>query len=198
MRVINPPMRVFDISNVNIRFNKKTGRIEEVIGNQSCDSFISSRPQKTKKQLLKEKELFEKIYLNSSLDRTIVVFDRTCIDAGTFLSPDEYARLLNELNLTKDDIAMYLHGSFVIHMQSMAVTQPEYYDKRNQLSSVLRRESAAEAAASDEKIFLAYEKYKDIFKKHIMIEATDKIEDKSAAVKNAISEFIKFSSKSSY
>ena len=56
MRVINPPMRVFDISNVNIiRFNKKTGRIEEVIGNQSCDSFISSRPQKTKKQLLKEK-----------------------------------------------------------------------------------------------------------------------------------------------
>ena len=150
------------------------------------------------KQLLKEKELFEKIYLNSSLDRTIVVFDRTCIDAGTFLSPDEYARLLNELNLTKDDIAMYLHGSFVIHMQSMAVTQPEYYDKRNQLSSVLRRESAAEAAASDEKIFLAYEKYKDIFKKHIMIEATDKIEDKSAAVKNAISEFIKFSSKSSY
>ena len=55
MRVINPPMRVFDISNVNIRFNKKTGRIEEVIGNQSCDSFISSRAQKTKKQLLKEK-----------------------------------------------------------------------------------------------------------------------------------------------
>ena len=55
MRVINPPMRVFDISNVNIRFNKKTGRIEEVIGNQSCDLFISSRPQKTKKQLLKEK-----------------------------------------------------------------------------------------------------------------------------------------------
>ena len=55
MRVINPPMRVFNISHVNIRFNKKTGRIEEVMGNKFCDSFISSRPQKTKKQLLKEK-----------------------------------------------------------------------------------------------------------------------------------------------
>ena len=55
MRVINPPMRVFDISNVNIRFNKKTGRIEEVIGNQSCDSFISSRPQKQKNNSLKKK-----------------------------------------------------------------------------------------------------------------------------------------------
>lgn len=55
MRVINSPMRVFNISHVNIRVNKKTGRIEEVIGNQSCDSFISSMSQKTKKQLLKEK-----------------------------------------------------------------------------------------------------------------------------------------------
>lgn len=150
------------------------------------------------RQLVKEKALFNKLYLNDDLDKTIVVFDRTCIDAGTFLSRDEYSRLLNEINLTVDDIAEFLHGAFVIHMQSMAVTNPKYYEERNRLSSVLRRESATEAAASDEKIFLAYEEYKNIFKKHTIITATDKIEEKAEAVKKAISEFIKSSSTSSY
>ena len=83
-------------------------------------------------------------------------------------------------------------------MQSVAVTRPEFYEKRNQASSVIRRESAVEAAFSDEKIFKAYEQYKNIFKDHILIKATDKIEEKSETVYKVISEFIKSSSTFSY
>ena len=108
-----------------------------------------------------------------------------------FLTHDEFICLLEEENLSEDDIAAYLHGAIVLHMQSMAVTQPDFYEKRNQASSVVRRESAAEAAASDEKIFKAYEKYKNIFKKHILVQATEKIEEKSEIVRKTIIDFIK-------
>ena len=37
MRVINPPMRVFDISNVNIRFNKKT--LSKIIAQQQIEAM---------------------------------------------------------------------------------------------------------------------------------------------------------------
>lgn len=151
-----------------------------------------------RRQLVKEKELFDNLSANYDINKTIVVFDRTCIDAGTFLSDDEYSRLLQEENLTEDDIAVNLHGALVLHMQSIAVTRPDFYEERNQSSSVIRRESAVEAASSDEKIFLAYEKYKNIFQRHIVIQATDKIEEKFAAVQKTISDFIKFSSKFSY
>ena len=145
-----------------------------------------------RQQLIKEKELFDMLYQNdNNIDKTIVVFDRTCIDAGTFLTHDEFICLLEEENLSEDDIAAYLHGAIVLHMQSMAVTQPDFYEKCNQASSVVRRESAAEAAASDEKIFKAYENYKNIFKKHILIQATEKIEEKSEIVRKTIIDFIK-------
>ena len=145
-----------------------------------------------RRQLIKEKELFDMLYQNdNNIDKTIVVFDRTCIDAGTFLTRDEFICLLEEENLSEDDIAAYLHGAIVLHMQSMAVTQPDFYEKCNQASSVVRRESAAEAAASDEKIFKAYENYKNIFKKHIIVQATEKIEEKSEIVRKTIIDFIK-------
>ena len=40
-----------------------------------------------RQQLIKEKELFDMLYQNdNNIDKTIVVFDRTCIDAGTFFN----------------------------------------------------------------------------------------------------------------
>lgn len=151
-----------------------------------------------RRQLIKEKEIFDKLSTSVDSNKTIVVFDRTCIDAGTFLPVEEFSKLLQEENLTKDDIASNLHDALVLHMQSVAVTRPEFYEKRNQASSVIRRESAVEAAFSDEKIFKAYEQYKNIFKDHILIKATDKIEEKSETVYKVISEFIKSSSMFSY
>ena len=75
------------------------------------------------RQLEKEREVFEKISASGQdLSKTIVVFDRTCIDAITFISDDEFSMLLKEENLSSDDIAAYLHGAYVLHLQSLAVT----------------------------------------------------------------------------
>ena len=55
-----------------------------------------------RRQLIKEKEIFDKLSTSVDSNKTIVVFDRTCIDAGTFLPVEEFSKLLQEENLTKD------------------------------------------------------------------------------------------------
>lgn len=143
------------------------------------------------RQLEKEREVFEKILASGQdLSKTIVVFDRTCIDAITFISDDEFSMLLKEENLSADDIAAYLHGAYVLHLQSLAVTLPDFYEKKNHASSVIRRESADEAAASDKNIYAAYEKYMNIFQKHVVIEATKNVEDKFITVKKEIEKIL--------
>ena len=144
------------------------------------------------RQLEKEREVFEKISASGQdLSKTIVVFDRTCIDAITFISDDEFSMLLKEENLSADDIAAYLHGAYVLHLQSLAVTLPDFYEKKNHASSVIRRESADEAAVSDKNIYAAYEKYMNIFQKHVVIEATKNVEDKFITVKKEIEKILK-------
>ena len=143
------------------------------------------------RQLEKEREVFEKISASGQdLSKTIVVFDRTCIDAITFISDDEFSMLLKEENLSSDDIAAYLHGAYVLHLQSLAVTLPDFYEKKNHASSVIRRESADEAAVSDKNIYAAYEKYMNIFQKHVVIEATKNVEDKFITVKKEIEKIL--------
>lgn len=143
------------------------------------------------RQLEKEREVFEKISASGQdLSKTIVVFDRTCIDAITFISDDEFSMLLKEENLSADDIAAYLHGAYVLHLQSLAVTLPDFYEKKNHASSVIRRESADEAAVSDKNIYAAYEKYMNIFQKHVVIEATKNVEDKFITVKKEIEKIL--------
>lgn len=144
-----------------------------------------------RRQLIKESNLFKEINSkNLSLNKTIIVFDRTCIDAGTFLTSEDFNKLLAEEKLTQNDIAINLHNSFVIHLQSLAVTRPKYYEKRNKDSSIIRRESAQEAALSDEKIYFAYKEYTSIFKKHILIPPTKNINEKAEIVKNEITKFL--------
>ena len=143
------------------------------------------------RQLEKEREVFEKISASGQdLSKTIVVFDRTCIDAITFINDDEFSMLLKEENLSADDIAAYLHGAYVLHLQSLAVTLPDFYEKKNHASSVIRRESADEAAVSDKNIYAAYEKYMNIFQKHVVIEATKNVEDKFITVKKEIEKIL--------
>lgn len=144
-----------------------------------------------KRQLEKEKALLEELNINGeNTNETIIVFDRTCIDAETFLSCEEFTRLLQEEFLTENDISENLHGALVLHMESLAVSLPDYYEKRNQNSNIIRRESAKEAADSDKKIYEAYERYGGIFEKHVVIKATEKIEDKYFAVKKEILDYI--------
>ena len=54
----------------------------------------------------------------------------------------------------------------------------------------MTNKGADEAAASDKNIYAAYEKYMNIFQKHVVIEATKNVEDKFITVKKEIEKIL--------
>ncbi len=88
---------------------------------------------------LKKEQIFTKSAQQLEKD-VVIVFDRGCLDGKAYLSDDEYAEILNELNLNEENLINFYDA--VIFLDSAAMSNDNIYSTSN---NPARNETVSEA-----------------------------------------------------
>lgn len=88
---------------------------------------------------LKKEQIFTKSAQKLEND-VVIVFDRGCLDGKAYLSDDEYAEILNELELNEDALVNFYDA--VIFLDSAAMSNNNIYSTAN---NPARNETVSEA-----------------------------------------------------
>ncbi len=96
-----------------------------------------------KKQIAKE-NIYLKIADKIPCDNIVILFDRGIMDGKAFLEDEEFSILLNEVNLTENEI--FGRYDMVVHLVTAADGAAEFYTLEN---NAARTETSEEAIAKD-------------------------------------------------
>lgn len=131
-------------------------------------------------QIKKEQEI-EKYIKENKESNIIVLYDRCLIDNKSYVSDDEFNKLLNEFNININDYIKKF--DLFIHMVSAAIGTNEYTLSNNNA----RVETEKEAKEKDKKIL---DCYKDI-PKHVIVDNKTDFDDKVNKVIELIENIIR-------
>ncbi|MBR2651173.1 MAG: AAA family ATPase [Clostridia bacterium] len=129
---------------------------------------------------LKKEEIFERAAEGMGHERVLIVCDRGALDNKAYMNEDEFAWVLSELSMNEVE----LRDSYdaVFHLVTAAKGAEQFYTTANNSA---RTESAAEAAALDDKLIFSWTG-------HPHFRIIDNSTDFEVKMKNLISEITSF------
>ena len=104
-------------------------------------------------QLVRE-AMYERAARGMDYQKILLVFDRGMLDNKCYMTEDEFARVLVDLQRTEDELRANYDAVF--HLVSAAKGAPEFYSTD---TNVIRYETLEEAAALDDRFILAWQKH---------------------------------------
>lgn len=104
-------------------------------------------------QLVRE-AMYERAARGMDYQKILLVFDRGMLDNKCYMTENEFARVLVDLQRTEDELRANYDAVF--HLVSAAKGAPEFYSTD---TNVIRYETLEEAAALDDRFILAWQKH---------------------------------------